>query len=121
MRGAPADAGGHGPRAIDPGAMSASPTLALACELIRRVSVTPEDAGCQAILAGRLAPLGFGVESMRFAEVDNLWARRGTADSVARAAGTYRCGAPGPCSNGAVHRSSRRSATDISTGAAPRT
>ena len=57
--------------------MSASPTLALACELIRRPSITPEDAGCQAMLAERLAPLGFRIETMRFAEVDNLWARRG--------------------------------------------
>ena len=57
--------------------MSASPTLALACELIRRPSVTPDDAGCQALVAGRLAPLGFRVESMRFGDVDNLWARHG--------------------------------------------
>ena len=54
-----------------------SPTLALACDLIRRASVTPDDAGCQTLLAGRLAPLGFRTESMRFADVDNLWARRG--------------------------------------------
>ena len=58
--------------------MSASPTLTLACELIRCPSITPEDAGCQAILAGRLAPLGFRIETMRFAEVDNLWAVRGS-------------------------------------------
>ena len=57
--------------------MSASPTLALACELIRRASVTPDDAGCQMLVAGRLAPLGFRVEPMRFGEVDNLWARHG--------------------------------------------
>ena len=58
--------------------MNDSPTLALACELIRRPSVTPEDAGCQAIFAERLAPLGFRTEPMPFAEVDNLWARRGS-------------------------------------------
>ena len=57
--------------------MSMSPTVALACELIRRPSVTPDDAGCQAILAERLAPFGFRIEPMPFAEVDNLWARRG--------------------------------------------
>ena len=57
--------------------MSASPTLALACELVRRASVTPDDAGCQTVLAERLARLGFGIETMRFADVDNLWARRG--------------------------------------------
>ena len=58
--------------------MNASPTLALACELIRRPSVTPEDAGCQALIAERLAPLGFRTEPMPFADVDNLWARRGS-------------------------------------------
>ena len=57
--------------------MSASPTLALACELIRRVSVTPDDAGCQALVAGRLTRLGFRAEPMRFGDVDNLWARHG--------------------------------------------
>ena len=57
--------------------MSESPTLALACELIRRPSVTPDDAGCQALVAGRLAPLGFQVEPMRFGDVDNLWVRHG--------------------------------------------
>ena len=57
--------------------MSASPTLALACELVRRASVTPDDAGCQTVLADRLARIGFGIETMRFADVDNLWARRG--------------------------------------------
>jgi succinyl-diaminopimelate desuccinylase len=38
--------------------------------------VTPDDAGCQAAIAARLAPLGFALEPMRFGEVDNLWARR---------------------------------------------
>lgn len=53
------------------------PTLALACELIRRPSVTPDDQGCQALLAARLADSGFVVESLRFGAVDNLWARHG--------------------------------------------
>lgn len=53
------------------------PTVKLACELIQRSSVTPEDADCQAIMAARLAPLGFNIENMPFAEVSNLWARRG--------------------------------------------
>ena len=57
--------------------MSESPTLELACGLIRCASVTPDDAGCQSMLADRLAPLGFRTESMRFEDVDNLWARRG--------------------------------------------
>ncbi|EGV18749.1 Succinyl-diaminopimelate desuccinylase [Thiocapsa marina 5811] len=57
--------------------MSMSPTLELACELIRRPSVTPDDAGCQALMAERLAAIGFRIEDMRFGEVANLWARRG--------------------------------------------
>ena len=53
-------------------------TLALAMELIRRPSITPEDAGCQAILAARLAAAGFSIETLPFGEVSNLWARRGS-------------------------------------------
>jgi succinyl-diaminopimelate desuccinylase len=52
--------------------------LELARELIGRRSVTPEDGGCQALLARRLERVGFRCEPMRFGEVDNLWARRGT-------------------------------------------
>jgi succinyl-diaminopimelate desuccinylase len=48
-------------------------------ELIRRPSVTPEDGGCQELITARLAKLGFSTEKMPFAEVTNLWARRGTA------------------------------------------
>jgi succinyl-diaminopimelate desuccinylase len=54
-----------------------SPTLSLAKELIARASVTPEDAGCQPLLAGRLQTVGFHTEHLRFGKVDNLWARRG--------------------------------------------
>lgn len=54
-----------------------SETLELTLELLHRPSVTPEDSGCQEVLADRLAALGFHIENMRFGEVDNLWARRG--------------------------------------------
>ncbi len=54
-----------------------SDTLELAIDLIRRRSVTPDDEGCQPLIADRLAPLGFQAEPMRFGEVDNLWLRRG--------------------------------------------
>ena len=54
-----------------------SATLNLSKSLIARRSVTPEDAGCQALLAERLAALGFHIEHLRFGEVDNLWARLG--------------------------------------------
>jgi len=53
-------------------------TLQLARELIARRSVTPEDGGCQQLLAERLARLGFAIEPVRRGEVTNLWARRGT-------------------------------------------
>jgi len=52
-------------------------TLALARELIARRSITPEDGGCQELLAQRLEPLGFKIERIRCGEVSNLWARRG--------------------------------------------
>jgi len=51
--------------------------LELTQELVGRRSVTPEDGGCQPLLARRLEKSGFRSESMRFGEVDNLWARRG--------------------------------------------
>lgn len=54
-----------------------SPTLALTCELIRRPSVTPVDAGCQAVMRARLAALGFRITPLRFGDVDNFWAVRG--------------------------------------------
>lgn len=54
-----------------------SPTLTLACELIERPSVTPEDAGCQQQMMERLAAIGFHCQSLRFGEVDNFWAVRG--------------------------------------------
>ncbi|HEX7054120.1 MAG TPA: succinyl-diaminopimelate desuccinylase [Burkholderiales bacterium] len=53
--------------------------LELARELIARKSVTPDDGGCQPLLAERLARAGFRCEPMRFGAVDNLWARRGSA------------------------------------------
>jgi succinyl-diaminopimelate desuccinylase len=59
-----------------------SKTLALAQDLIARRSVTPEDLGCQELLISRLEPLGFRIERMRFGDVDNFFARRGTASPL---------------------------------------
>ncbi len=56
--------------------------LNLTSELIRRASVTPEDAGCQALLAARLADAGFEIENLRYGEVDNLWATHGATGPV---------------------------------------
>jgi len=55
--------------------MSATPqseTLDLACDLINRASVTPEDGGCQAMLAERMAKLGFEAEWLMFGDVSNV-------------------------------------------------
>jgi succinyl-diaminopimelate desuccinylase len=71
-------------------------TLALARELIRRPSVTPEDAGCQQLLAGLLRDAGFRTEHMRFGVVDNLWARRGDAEPALVFAGHTDVVPPGP-------------------------
>lgn len=60
----------------------AHPAVDLLCELIRRPSVTPDDAGCQEILARRLQQMGFSCESMPFSDVKNLWARRGSLTPV---------------------------------------
>ena len=73
-----------------------NPTLELACELIRRPSVTPDDRGCQQLLADRLQPLGFKVEHLRFGEVDNLWARRGVDTPLLVFAGHTDVVPPGP-------------------------
>jgi succinyl-diaminopimelate desuccinylase len=62
--------------------MMNSATLELAQQLIRLRSITPEDAGCQELVAQRLEPLGFALESVRCGEVSNLWARRGNAEPV---------------------------------------
>lgn len=52
------------------------------CDLIRRPSITPDDAGCQLVLAERLTRLGFDCETLQFNDVTNLWARRGTASPL---------------------------------------
>lgn len=62
--------------------MSDSPTLQLAKALIARTSVTPDDAGCQQLLAEHLRKLGFTIEHLRFGEVDNLWARLGDREPL---------------------------------------
>lgn len=57
-------------------------TLELTEALIRRPSVTPEDGGCQQLMAERLADAGFRIEDMPFGEVTNLWARHGDEGPV---------------------------------------
>ncbi|MCU0735874.1 MAG: succinyl-diaminopimelate desuccinylase, partial [Methylotetracoccus sp.] len=57
--------------------MSAS--LRLTIDLIRRASVTPEDAGCMDVISARLKPLGFRTEWLNFGDTKNIWLRRGRA------------------------------------------
>ena len=54
-----------------------SDTLELACHLIERPSVTPDDAGCQTLISDRLRNIGFETEELPFGEVANSWIRRG--------------------------------------------
>jgi succinyl-diaminopimelate desuccinylase len=69
-----------------PEGSAVSATLRLVEQLIARRSVTPDDGGCQELIADRLRPLGFACEHLPFgpaaAPVSNLWAiRRGGADA----------------------------------------
>jgi succinyl-diaminopimelate desuccinylase len=70
--------------------------LELTQELIARRSVTPEDAGCQELLAGRLETAGFACESIRCGGVANLWARRGAGRPLVCFAGHTDVVPPGP-------------------------
>ena len=76
--------------------MHKEPVIDLLIDLVRRPSVTPEDAGCQALLASRLEALGFECESMPFGDVTNLWARRGKDGPVLCFAGHTDVVPPGP-------------------------
>jgi succinyl-diaminopimelate desuccinylase len=62
--------------------VTTKPEIELLSELVRRVSVTPDDAGCQQILIERLKALGFECETMVFGDTTNLWARRGSDSPV---------------------------------------
>jgi succinyl-diaminopimelate desuccinylase len=57
-------------------------TLELCKALIARPSISPDDSGCQDLLAFELQALGFTVEQMPFGDVSNFWARRGTTGPV---------------------------------------
>lgn len=70
--------------------------LTLARSLIRRASVTPDDAGCQAEIAERLTAAGFVVEHLRFGDVDNLWAVAGDHGPLLCLAGHTDVVPPGP-------------------------
>lgn len=73
-----------------------SEVLALACELLRRRSVTPDDAGCQDLLAARLAAAGFATERLDAGPVRNLWASHGSGGPVLCLLGHTDVVPPGP-------------------------
>src|SRR3546814_13281224 len=73
-----------------------SEVLDLARDLIARPSVTPDDAGCQPLVAERLRRAGFACEHLRFGEVDNLWATHGPGDPVLVLLGPTDVVPPGP-------------------------
>jgi len=73
-----------------------SAVLDLTIDLMTRRSITPEDAGCQALLAARLSSAGFTCEHLRLGDVDNLWATHGTGGPVLMLLGHTDVVPPGP-------------------------
>ncbi|PIX60690.1 MAG: succinyl-diaminopimelate desuccinylase [Lysobacterales bacterium CG_4_10_14_3_um_filter_64_11] len=73
-----------------------SDLLAIACDLIARPSLTPDDAGCQTMIAERLQRAGFVIESLRHGAVDNLWASHGAGGPVLCLLGHTDVVPPGP-------------------------
>jgi len=76
-----------------------SDTLELLKDLISRESVTPEDAGCQDVLAERLSRLGFKEERLNFEDTQNIWLRRGDAKPLFTFLGHTDVVPPGPLSS----------------------
>ena len=73
-----------------------SATLELVQSLIARASVTPEDGGCQPLIAARLAAAGFRAETIARNGTTNLWLRRGAARPTVVFAGHTDVVPPGP-------------------------
>jgi succinyl-diaminopimelate desuccinylase len=73
-----------------------SDVLALSIDLIERRSITPDDVGCQPLIAQRLRDVGFACESMRFGNVDNLWATHGDSAPMLVLLGHTDVVPPGP-------------------------
>jgi len=76
-----------------------SETLKLTEALIRRRSITPEDAGCLDLIVERLAPLGFSAEWLDFGQTRNLWLRRGGSGPLFVFLGHTDVVPPGPLEN----------------------
>lgn len=67
--------------------MSAEPVLELTRELVARRSLTPDDAGCCALIGARLEKLGFTLEYINAGGVTNLWATLGSGGPLTILAG----------------------------------
>jgi len=99
-----------------------STVVELTSELIARASITPDDAGCQTLLAERLTAAGFTCEHLRLDDVDNLWATHGNDDPVLMLLGhTDVVPRPARAKRGTATRSRPTSAMACCTGAARRT
>ncbi|OAM27403.1 MULTISPECIES: succinyl-diaminopimelate desuccinylase [Eikenella] len=75
--------------------MTETSSLWLAKQLIARASITPDDHGCQEIIAERLRAIGFSIEHMPFGRTQNLWARRGSGTPLLCFAGHTDVVSPG--------------------------
>ena len=73
-----------------------SQTIELTKDLMARRSLTPADAGCQALMGARLEAAGFRIEPLRYGNVENLWAQRGESGPVFCFAGHTDVVPPGP-------------------------
>ena len=73
-----------------------SDVLALTKDLVARPSVTPDDAGCQDVIAARLQAAGFRCEPLDFGAVRNLWAQHGDGGDVLVLLGHTDVVPPGP-------------------------
>ena len=62
--------------------VAAGSAIELLAELVRRPSITPDDSGCQRLIAERLKSCGFTTEMFEFGNVSNLWARLGRSQPV---------------------------------------
>ncbi|MEX1237445.1 MAG: M20/M25/M40 family metallo-hydrolase, partial [Pseudomonadales bacterium] len=71
-------------------------TVELARQLISKTSVSPNDGGCQQLIADYLADLGFSIEHLPFEDVSNIWAVRGASQPILAFAGHTDVVPPGP-------------------------
>lgn len=62
--------------------------IELAQTLIQRASISPDDKGCQQLIADYLQPLGFTLEWLPFNDTLNLWATHGEGECLAFAGHT---------------------------------